>query len=436
MCLCLNLVYTMRARIQLQGGLDIMKIKAMALLLSIIMLSSGVCFSVAAASVAKTAKLHNVKVTINGIEKTIQCYNIDDYNYVRIRDVAAPLDMYVEAMAYEGTQTGVKILSYKNYEGSPTMEHLTEQSISVAITKENLYYDGIPTEVERFNYGNHNYYKLADIAKACENSLTLLQEAAIRDGNYINGTLRTYDLFRTITVKWNPETHIVECNSSLVDLAEIAKETRAIALSGSTSADNGTEQDRMNELFTPRFLEINSIIHLHKPMPPMTSPPEDGEILAKILIDPARGAYWNGDSTKGWLGSNITDSYLTNGSFGECTWYAIGRFAEVNGINLMAIHPNIYEPREMATKSEQLLSFSPNYLSAPPRSVMVWKGHIAFLEYVERDTNGTITAVYISEANAGTGGVYTYEQDGMVHKHTYAQFMDRAKDFIGYISLK
>ena len=218
---------------------------------------------------------------------------------------------------------------------------------------------------------------------------------------------------------------------------QLAKDTRALVLGAELPSVETTEQARMKELFPPRFLEINDILYLHEPLPLMTVAPEDGVILAKILKDPSRGAYWNGDSTKGWLGSNITDNYLTYGLFGECTWYAIGRFAEVNGINLKAL-PNslIYEPEQMVKGNGQLLVFSSEFLSAPSRSVIVWNGHVAFIEYVERDANGSIEAVYISEANVGTGGVYTYEQDGMIRKHTYEQFMNRAKGFIGYILLK
>jgi len=411
--------------------------KIIALLLSITVLSAAMGFNVTAATGAKTARLNNATVSFNGVEKVVQCYNIDNYNFVRIRDVATPFDICVRAMVSEGKQTGVKILSYMPYEGGEALENLTEKSINITVKKEYLYYDSIATEVETFYYKGRNYYKLADIAMACANSLEQAKETAVRDGNYIKKELWEYNTFRTISVQWNPDTKVIECNSTPFDLNLLAKDTRAIALVENTPVINDAEQARIQELFVPRFFEIGEMVYLHDPLPPMIEPPQDGVILAKILKDPSRGAYWNGDSTKGWLGSNITDNYLTYGLFGECTWYAIGRFAEVNGINLKAL-PNslIYEPEQMVKGNGQLLVFSSEFLSAPSRSVIVWNGHVAFIEYVERDANGSIEAVYISEANVGTGGVYTYEQDGMIRKHTYEQFMNRAKGFIGYILLK
>ena len=411
--------------------------KIFALLLSIVMLSAVMGFNASATTGAKTARLNNATVSFNGVEKIVQCYNIDNYNYVRIRDVAAPFDICVQAMVYEGKQMGVKFLSYMPYEGNETLETLTEKSINVTVKLENLYYDGISTEVESFYYKGRNYYKLADIALACDNSLELAKALAIRNGNYVAGELHSYDLFKVVSVKWNPDTHIIECNSKLFDLTQLAKDTRVIALSSSAPNDNSTLQQEIAERYPAILFELPTKVFLHEPMPMMTEPPQDGVVLARVLKDPSKGAFWNGDSKQGRLVSNIYDDYLTSGLLGECTWYGFGRFAEVNGINLKAL-PNslIYEPEQMAKGSDQLLTFTVDFLSAPPRSIIVWNGHVAFIEYVERDAAGKITAVYISEANVGTGGVYTYEQDGMVRKHTYEQFMNRAQGFIGYISLK
>ena len=406
--------------------------KTMAMLLSIIMLSVGVCLNVTAASSTgtKTAKLNNAKVTFNGVEHIIQCYNIENRNYVRIRDVVAPFDIQVEAMVYNGKQTGVNILSYMNYEGTPGLEPLTEQSITVTVTKGNLYYDGISTEVEQFNYGNRNYYRLVDIMLACENSLVLAEELAIRNGNYIQGELRTYNPFRTIDVKWNAATNIIECTSTLVDLTQLAKDTREIALGGGEQAT----APPMSVGDSP--VRPTSLI-LHAPMPEMTSPPAEGAILAKILKDSSLGVYVDGDPKKAELLHNFHENYLTHIAIGQCTWYATGRLAEVTGINLYALPTkSLYEADEVAKQSNGLLAYNTKAEDITARSVAIFYGHVVFVEYVERDSVGNPIYVYFTEANNGNDGIYRPEIDGAVKKLSFENFAKRQGGVLGYLSVK
>ena len=173
---------------------------------------------------------------------------------------------------------------------------------------------------------------------------------------------------------------------------------------------------------------------IHDGLPELTGPPTVGSFPAKILIDSSKGAY-NSDGTvnrSNIAGTYNDDGYISAGFFGQCTWYACGRFTEVTGIKA----PNsTYDFSTIKNKEFYNINTDKNAITA--RSIAVWNGHYLFVEYVERDSNGNPTHVYFTEANVGTNGIYTPSQDGMVKKVTFKDFLTMdSRAFIGYISAK
>ena len=77
-----------------------------------------------------------------------------------------------------------------------------------------------------------------------------------------------------------------------------------------------------------------------------------------------------------------------------------------------------------------------------PLSIAVYKaneytstGHVTFVEYVERDANGTPTYVYITESNGGNTlnkGEFNPNYDGIIQKIAYEDFIKKS-NLIGYL---
>ena len=141
----------------------------------------------------------------------------------------------------------------------------------------------------------------------------------------------------------------------------------------------------------------------------------------------------------------FTKPYQSYG-FGQCTWYAGGRFYEVHGINL-----SIYgKAKTWIDKSrwDANVQVITDISAVPEQSVAIYApkydeslaGHVCFIEYVERDTDGTPLNIYYTDANGKHDtekNVYTPYCDGAVVKEDYETFKgSKHLKLIGYITVK
>ena len=116
-------------------------------------------------------------------------------------------------------------------------------------------------------------------------------------------------------------------------------------------------------------------------------PPKEGSIPAKI-------------ETVGADGKEIFAENYRIGYAGQCTWYARGRFREVNGVEL----PSIGYAKDwlMAPLVSDKVDVCLDVNVVPEHSIAVYapktdnnlKGHVVFVEYVERDKDGNPVNVY------------------------------------------
>lgn len=101
------------------------------------------------AAPTKTATLNNAQVRFNGgAVQTLQCYNIDGYNYVRARDITNNLNMALYPIQSGGTGVMVDTLNQPTSKATP--EKLTQKTAQVQMQTGNLIYDGMPSEAECF----------------------------------------------------------------------------------------------------------------------------------------------------------------------------------------------------------------------------------------------------------------------------------------------
>lgn len=134
--------------------------------------------------------------------------------------------------------------------------------------------------------------------------------------------------------------------------------------------------------------------------------------------------------------ANISSYYYTNGNLsyrggykGQCTWYAYGRFYEVNGIALKTARHAKYWLSDNQNDRRVKISYT-----IQPKSIAVRTsgsyGHVMFVEDVTFE-NG-IQYVYYTECNADGNGIYNAGKDCIVKKLSYSEFK-RTKNPAGYI---
>ena len=134
--------------------------------------------------------------------------------------------------------------------------------------------------------------------------------------------------------------------------------------------------------------------------------------------------------------ANISSYYYTNGNLsyrggykGQCTWYAYGRFYEVNGIALRTARNAKYWLSENSNDSRVRVTYTIQPKSIAVRTSGTY-GHVMFVEDVAYE-NG-IQYVYYTECNADGNGRYDAGRDCIVKKLSYSEFI-RTKNPAGYI---
>lgn len=167
--------------------------------------------------------------------------------------------------------------------------------------------------------------------------------------------------------------------------------------------------------------------------------PVVGDTPGNILKDP---------NDTNYLGSGkYTNAYMY-GSIGQCAWYAKGRFCEVHGINLYLNDYDFGSYKEHLTNVEKYDDLKAitdvNNIQGNTIAIFIPKdsreiGHMVYVEYVERDSNGKPINVYITETNGPNTlnrGQFDPGYDGVVQKMTFEDFKNRSQvnELAGYIA--
>lgn len=174
-----------------------------------------------AASDTNNATLNHAQVRFhNGEIQTIQCYNINGYNFVRIRDIMNHLDMAVSAI--QDDHKGVVIDPYDTPTSKEPLEALTQQTAKVKVERGELIYGDSGSEAECFLLNGRYYFKLADIENATNKawgSMILNHQVvgmAIDNGN-------VFEKFPRIDITWNDAEKMIEVNIMEADIQKIVR---------------------------------------------------------------------------------------------------------------------------------------------------------------------------------------------------------------------
>lgn len=125
------------------------------------------------------------------------------------------------------------------------------------------------------------------------------------------------------------------------------------------------------------------------------------------------------------------------GYYGQCTWYAYGRFLEVNNIALKtAPHAKYWLSNNTNDSRVKVVYGASNIM---PKSIAVRTsgtyGHVIFIEHVTYNSNGTPAYVYFTECNTDNNGTYNAGKDCILQKLSYNSFVSN-KNPAGYIIAK
>ena len=141
--------------------------KVLAFFMTVVM----VC-SMGTTAFAATATPSSDKVTRNGYEQNVQVYNIDGYNYFKLRDVAKMLVNLPDEFSvdYDAAKQMIVIKTAgpdTYYEGPTEFDKVVATGVKTA-TKGNgdLLIDGKVVHLTAYNIDGYNYFKLRDLGNA------------------------------------------------------------------------------------------------------------------------------------------------------------------------------------------------------------------------------------------------------------------------------
>lgn len=153
------------------------------------------------------------------------------------------------------------------------------------------------------------------------------------------------------------------------------------------------------------------------------------------LVGKTVGKIKDGDNYTKWYGKKENVS-AKGGYTGQCTWYVIGRFYEVNGINIpTAPHAKSFLKANANNKAVVILKGA-DKIQAGAICVDTAGdfGHVSFIEHVVYKDGKPVT-VYFTECNWDGNGVYNAGKDCVLQKMSYSKFVSsRSPD--GYIVAK
>lgn len=119
----------------------------------------------AAASPKVSASTHKIKV--NGTLVAPQAYNIDGYNYFKLRDIAFLLSGSTATFNVEwnASKKAINLISDKNYAAvGGEMAVVSATKLTTKASTDKLLLDGNTISVQGYNINGNNYFKIADLA--------------------------------------------------------------------------------------------------------------------------------------------------------------------------------------------------------------------------------------------------------------------------------
>ena len=141
-----------------------------------IIVSTALAFALAAGMTAgavdQTAKATTSKVLVDGKEISFTAYEINDYNYFKLRDIAAAVNGSAKqfAVGWDAAANAISLTSSTAYtpaggelEPPASMENATAKETNSAVSL-----DGAAQDFDAYEINDYNYFKLRDVCAALD----------------------------------------------------------------------------------------------------------------------------------------------------------------------------------------------------------------------------------------------------------------------------
>lgn len=135
----------------------------------------------ASAAGSPAVTLNKMPVYVQQKQVAVQAYNIDDYNYFKLRDIAESLKTSEKqfSVVYSYENNAIYLSTGMNYlsDGSELAPPQDVGKLEIAQTTTALYINGMPAQLRAYNVNGNNYYKLKDLGSALDFSVEYDQAA-------------------------------------------------------------------------------------------------------------------------------------------------------------------------------------------------------------------------------------------------------------------
>ena len=112
------------------------------------------------------AVLSSNTLIINGVATNLPAYNIDGYNWLKLRDIAALLNYSSKQFAVSYNQATDTVVINTGSAYMPVGDELQPLSgdASAIVSPQNVIINGVPMSIAAYNINDYNYFRLRDIA--------------------------------------------------------------------------------------------------------------------------------------------------------------------------------------------------------------------------------------------------------------------------------
>ncbi|MBN7773849.1 cadherin-like beta sandwich domain-containing protein [Clostridium aminobutyricum] len=116
--------------------------------------------------IAQDTSISSQKLTVDGISKTLNAYNINGNNFVKLRDIASLISgsMKQFSVSYNEANNVIVLLSKSYYTSNGQENVALGRAKEIAVSTQSVYLDGSSVSLMTYNIDGNNYVMLRDVA--------------------------------------------------------------------------------------------------------------------------------------------------------------------------------------------------------------------------------------------------------------------------------